>query len=91
MAQINRHITSHNLIEPHQSAYQPCHSTKTALLKVKSDLISAIGNQEIACLILLNLSAAFDTVDTGILLQRLTDRFGITGTVKTWIASYLTD
>ena len=43
MAQINRHITSHNLIEPHQSAYQPCHSTKTALRKVKSDLISAIG------------------------------------------------
>ena len=73
-AQINRHITSHNLIEPHQSAYQPCHSTKTALLKVKSDLISAIGNQEIACLILLDLSAAFDMVDTGILLQRLTNK-----------------
>ena len=89
--QINRHITSHNLIELHQSAYQPCHSTKTALLKVKSDLISAIGNQEIACLILLDLSAAFDMVDIGILLQRLTNRFGITGTVKTWIASYLTD
>ena len=33
----------------------------------------------------------FDTVDTGILLQRLANRFGITGTVKTWIASYLTD
>ena len=90
-AQIYRHITSHNLIEPHQSAYRPCHSTKTALLKVKSDLISAIGNQEIACLILLDLSAGFDMVDTGILLQRLTNRFGITGTVKTWIASYLTN
>ena len=91
LAQINRHITSHNLIEPHQSAYQPCHNTKTASLKVKSDLISAIGNQEIACLILLNLSAAFNMVDTGILLQRLTNRFGITGTAKTWIASYLTN
>ena len=91
MAWISRHITSHNFIEPHQSAYQPCHSTKTALLKVKSDLISAIGNQEIACLVLLNLSATLDTVITGILLQRLTNWFGITGTVKTWIASYLTD
>ena len=91
MAQINRHITSHNLIEPHQSTYQPCQSTKTALLKVKSDLISAVGNQEIACLILLALSAAFNTIDTGILLQRLINMFGITGTVKTWIASYLTD
>ena len=84
MAQIIRHITSHNLIEPHQSAYQPCHGTKTALLKVKSDLITAIENQEIACLVLLDLSAAFDTVNTGILLQRLTNQFGITGTVKTW-------
>ena len=78
MAQITRHITSHNLIEPHQSAYQPCHSTETALLKVKSSLISAIGNQEIACIVLLDLSAVFDMVDTGILLQRLTNQFGIT-------------
>ena len=82
MTQINRHITSHNLIELQQSDYQPCHSTETALLKIKSELISAIGNQEIACLILLDLSAVFDMVDIGILLQRLTNRFGITGTVK---------
>ena len=91
MAQIIRHISSHNLIEPHQSAYQPCHSTETALLKVKSDLITATENQEIACLVLLDLSAAFDTVDIGIFLQRLTNWFGIIGTVKTWITTYLTD
>ena len=54
-------------------------------------VISAIGNQEVAYLLLLDLSVAFNMVDTGILLQRLTNRFGITGTVKTWIASYLTD
>ena len=91
MARIIRHITSHNLIEPHQSAYQPCHSTETALLKVKSDLITAIENQEIACLVLLDLSAVLDMVDTGILLQRLTNWFGITSTVKSCIATYLTD
>ena len=62
-----------------------------ALLEVKTDLITAIENQEIACLVLLDLSTAFDTVDNGILLQRLTNLFGITATVKTWIASYLTD
>ena len=58
---------------------------------MKTDLISAIENQEIACLVLLDLSAAFDTVDNGILLQRLTNLFGITGMVKACIASYLTD
>ena len=58
---------------------------------MKTDLITAIENQEIACLVLLDLSTAFDTVNNGILLQRLTNLFGITGTVKTWIASYLID
>ena len=62
-----------------------------ALFKVKTDPITAIENQEIACLVLLDLSAAFDTVNSGRLLQRLTNLFGITGTVETWIASYLTD
>ena len=69
MVQLTRHITSHDLIEPHQSAYQPCHSTETPLLKVKSDLLTAIENQEIACFVLHDLSSAFDTVDAGILLQ----------------------
>ena len=44
--QLTRHITNNNLIEPHQSAYQPSHSTETALLKVRTDLISAIENQK---------------------------------------------
>ena len=61
------------------------------LLKVKTHLISAIENQEIACLVLLDLRAVFDTVNNGILFQQLTNLFGITGTVKAWIASYLTD
>ena len=45
-----------------QSAYHEDHSTKTALLKVKTDLLTALDNQEISCLILLDLSAAFNTV-----------------------------
>ena len=89
--QLTRHITNNNHIEPHQSVYQPSHSTETALPKVKTDLITAIENQEIACLVLLDLSTAFNTINNGILLQRLTNLFGIIGTAKTWIASYLTD
>ena len=87
----NRHISNNNLIEPHQAAHWPSHSTEMALLEVKTYLIMAIENQEIVCLVLLDLGAAFDTVDSGILLQRLTNLFGITGTFKTWIASYLID
>ena len=54
-------------MEAHQSAYHPFHSTETALLKVKSDVISALEKQEVACLVLLDLSMAFDTINQDIL------------------------
>ena len=57
------HLNQHSLMEEKQSAYRKFHSTETALLKVKTDIIKAMDNQEITCLILLDLLAAFDTVD----------------------------
>ena len=54
-------------IERNQSAYRVGHSTESALLKVKSDLLHAMDNQEVTCLVLLDLSAAFDTVDHDLL------------------------
>ena len=65
------------------------HSTKTALIKVKADILNAIDNKEVVCLVLLDLLAAFDTVNHQILLERLKIMFGLTGTVINWITSYL--
>ena len=90
-AQLVSHIERHGMMEAHQSAYNSSHSTKTALLKVKTDIIQALDNQEVACLILLNLSAAFDTIDHDILLNRLKSRFAVTGVVLKWLMSYLKD
>ena len=87
--QLQEHITSNNLMEPMQSAYRAGHSTETALIKVKADLLNAIDNKEVVCLVLLDLSAAFDTVDHQILLDRLKKMFGFTGLVINLIASYL--
>ena len=88
--QIISHIDQHNLMEEKQSAYRKIHSTETALLKVKIDIIKAMDNQEITCLILLDLSAAFETIDQTILLNRLQTTFGIKDTALNWIASFLT-
>ena len=78
-------------MEAHQSAYCAFHSTETALLKVQTDVTRALENQEVACLILLDLSAAFDTIDHNILLSRLETRFVVTGATLSWLRSYLTE
>ena len=56
-------------IEQNQSTCRVGHSTESALLKVKSDLVHAMDNQEVTCLVLLDLSVAFDTVDHDLLLN----------------------
>ena len=76
-------------MEPMQSAYRMGHSAETALIKVKADMLHAINNKEVVCLVLLDILAAFDTVNHQILLERLKNMFGLTGTVINWITSYL--
>jgi len=88
---IDQHLTSHSLYYPFQSAYTRYHSTETALLAVHDSLIQAISQQKVTCLCLLDLSAAFDTIDHDILIQRLSSWFGITGTAISWFKSYLSD
>ena len=78
-------------MEPLQSAYKSYHSTETTLLKVKEDILKAMDNQEDTCLVLLDLSAAFDMVDHKILLERLENYFGINSIALQWTESYLTN
>ena len=73
--QLTDHVMAHHLDETFQSAYKNFHSTKTALVRVQNDILCAIDNNESVILLLLDLSAAFDTVDHSILLSRLHDRF----------------
>ena len=88
--QLTDHVMSHHLDETFQSAYQNFHSTETALVRVQNDILCAIDNNESVILLLLDLSAAFDTVDNSIMLSKLRDRFGVNGTVLAWFESYLT-
>ena len=73
-----------------QSAYRKHHSTETAVLKIVSDILQATDSGKVTVLGLLDMSAAFDTVDHAILLDRLHTSFGISGTVLSWIESFVT-
>ena len=89
LPQILQHINCNKLLSDFQSAYRPHHSTETALLKVTNDLLSAMDDGKISVLVLLDLSAAFDTIDHEILLHCLHDVFGFGDTVLSWFQSYL--
>ncbi len=72
-----------------QSGFRANHSIETALVKVVSDIRIHLDANKPSVLVLLNLSAAFDTADHKILLHRLRNHSGLSGTVFNWFASYL--
>ena len=71
-----------------QSAYREGHGVETALVRVHNDIMRAFDEKKSVILVLLDLSAAFDTVDHDRLLV-LNSRFGITGAALSWFESYL--
>ena len=83
------HVSEHQLHECYQSAYHPHHSTKTALVMVQNDILEAFDNSQGVILVLLDQSAAFDTIDHSMLVSRMQRRFDITGVASAWIESYL--
>ena len=90
-SQITEHTETNNLSEPRQSAYRGQHSTETALACVHNEILRAFDDQKAVLLLMLDLSAAFDTVDHVIMLQRLKDDFGVTGSAHKWYSSYFSN
>ena len=72
-----------------QSGFRKHHSTETALLKVQNDLLMSMDNKEVTLLVLLDLSAAFDTTEHSILLNILQQDFRVVGTALNWFDSFL--
>ena len=81
----------HALYEKHQSASRCHHSTETALVKVQNDLRRAVDDGSGVLLVLLDLSAAFDTIDHDILLDRLQSNICLSDKSLEWFCSYLKD
>lgn len=83
------HKNKNSLYVKMQSAYREGHSTETALVRIENDILRAIDTGKCVFLVLLDMSAAFDTVDHNVLLKRLSDRFGIRSSTLNWVSSYL--
>ena len=66
-------------------------STETALFRVHNDICRMVDVHGAAMVLLLDLSAAFSTINYGMLLARLSSCFGINGKVLSWIRPYLLD
>ena len=91
LTQLNNYLEKNKLHSINQSGYKKYHSCETALLKMTNDMLKSINNNDMIALILLDLSAAFDTVDHNILISRLRKQFGISDKVLHWLKSYLTN
>ena len=86
-SQICKHISTYKLGDQLQSAYKGSHSTETALLKVKRDIDHEIDSGRAVLLVMLDLSAAFDTIDHTILADR--EFIGVEGSALEWLKSYM--
>ena len=87
--QLTTFLEEHSLLPRHQSGFRACHSKETALLKILSDILSAADHGVVILLELLDMSAAFDTVDHDILIHRIEESSGLSGFFLNWLSSFL--
>jgi len=85
-------LDRHGLTPKTQSAYRQYQSTETVVTEVVyNDMLMAADSGQVSALCLLDLSAAFDTVDHHLLMRRLQRQYGLRSVVLQWFSSYLSD
>ena len=89
LSRLKAHVLSSGNFCEFQSAYRAGHSTETALLRVFNDVVRNIDNQRVTIWLALDISAAFDTIDFGVLADRLKVKFGIDGVALECLLSLL--
>ena len=89
--QVHDHMVANGVYPMFQSALRPRHSTETALVRVMNDILLAMNSRRVTLVVLLDLSAAFDTVNHEVQLKRLHTDVGIRGYVFDWFKSYLNE
>ena len=89
LKRLESHLATNNLNCADQFAYKKHHSTETLLIKLTNDLLIAADEKSATVVMLLDLSAAFDTVDHDILLRILRNEIGVKGCALSWFSSFL--
>ena len=89
LSQLNPYCVTNKLLPDYQSAYRAGYSCETLLLSMVNDILCSMESKEITAMAVMDLSAAFDTVDHSILLQILSHNFGISDNALQWFDSYL--
>ena len=87
MHRLRPHVMSTERFSECQSAYRLRHSTETALLEVVNDVVTSACDRQTTVLLSLDISAAFDSIDHDILLERLGTDFG-NKRQCTWLAPF---
>src|SRR6218665_1346496 len=77
--QLTMYLEENSLLPAQQSGFRKCHSTESLLTRILADMFLAVDKGHVTLLALFVVSAAFDTVDHGILLERLETSFGVVG------------
>ena len=91
LSRINDHLDKSNFNQPFPSPYRKFHCTETSLLKVHRDLASSTEKTNVAVLLGLVLSAAFDTIDGSIMFNWLADTFRVHAMALSWCRRYITN
>ena len=89
LAQINDHLSANDLHTVTQSGYKKGHSCETAVLKIVNDVQNEVFKKNVAVVLMLDLSAAFDTIDQTLLIEMLRSKYGFEGKALAWVTSYL--
>lgn len=88
-SRVDDYLERNDLHDTHQTAYKKFNSTETALTSIQDSILKSMDAGKITVLVLLDLSAAYDTVDHDIFLNRLSNYFKFSGKALQWFESYI--
>jgi hypothetical protein len=86
--QLSQYVNDNNILPATQSGFRSSYSTSTALLHITDDIFNAVDQHKLTCLVLLDYSKAFDTIDHKILLLKMS-YLGLSKSVVRFFQMYL--